>query len=142
MSKNPFAPNANGVVVVTLLKTYGSNVAGEKAGFMPGIAKALVKEGIATLSGYDAGAAKKASPKSEAPEVTTRKFQPRKEHPLDGDGDGKAGGSLPAKERDICDDLRAEYKAITETDADMRWGEERLQQEIKKAKNAKAKANG
>lgn len=55
-------------------------------------------------------------------------------HPLDGDGDGRPGGSLPASERDVCDDLRAEYEAVTGERADMRWGERRLRQEIAKAK--------
>lgn len=54
-------------------------------------------------------------------------------HPLDHDGDGVPGGSLPASERDICDQLRAEYADLTGKAADRRWGEARLRQEIDKA---------
>ena len=46
-----FEPNKNGLVVVKMLKNYAANVAGETAGFLPEIAKALVKDGIAHLPG-------------------------------------------------------------------------------------------
>lgn len=41
-------PNKHGLVVVTLTKNYGSNVAGDRAGFLPEIAAALVASGAAT----------------------------------------------------------------------------------------------
>ncbi len=41
-------PNKHGLVVVTLTKNYGSNVAGDRAGFLPEVAAALVAQGAAT----------------------------------------------------------------------------------------------
>jgi len=56
-------------------------------------------------------------------------------HPLDHDGDGNPGGSLPADKRgDDVASLRAEYEALTGKAPDRRWGESRLKKEIKKAK--------
>lgn len=66
-----------------------------------------------------------------------RKEGARQFHPLDHDRDGAPGGSLPAAERDVCDDLRAEYerKSGGQT-ADKRWGERRLRSEIAKLESA------
>lgn len=55
-------------------------------------------------------------------------------HPLDHDADGRPGGSLPAAERNVCEELREEYERLTGSSADRRWGEARLRQEIKQAK--------
>jgi hypothetical protein len=116
---NPFTPNARGLVVVTMLKHYGSNVAGDKAGFLPEIAKDLVKKGAATLPGMEP--AKSEAPADDGVEVTTRKFRPSE----------RPGG---------LDKLRDEYKAATGEDASARWGEARLKAEIAKAKDAKSEA--
>jgi hypothetical protein len=134
---NPFAPNKNGVVVVTLAQPYGSNVAGEKAGFLPEIAKALVKKGMAVLPGQTAPQADAGA--QGGPEMTSRKFTPQRD-PLDHDSDGKKGGSLPDDQRVLpgsaTDSLRAEFKELTGKDADSRWGAARLAAEIEKALEA------
>jgi len=53
--------------------------------------------------------------------------------PLDHDGDGAAGGSLPAAERgEDIDKLRADAEALNIA-VDRRWGAKRLQAEIDKA---------
>lgn len=74
-----FEPNKNGLVAVKLLKNYGTNVAGETAGFLPEIAKELVKKGAAHLPGHPPKAEKKADAKQDGREVTTRKFAPQKQ---------------------------------------------------------------
>lgn len=51
--------------------------------------------------------------------------------PLDHDGDGEKGGSLPAEKRDVAG-LQAEAEALGVA-VDKRWGEKRLLAEIKKA---------
>lgn len=54
-------------------------------------------------------------------------------NPLDHDGDGGSGGSLPAAERgEDIDKLRADAEALNIT-VDRRWGWKRLQAEIDKA---------
>lgn len=90
-----FVPNKAGLVSVKLMKNYASNVAGETAGFLPEIAEALVKSGIAHLPGQPPKTDEAEKPKrgkkaeepktdeaengEDAPEVTTRKFlKPRK----------------------------------------------------------------
>lgn len=125
MSKNPFAPNHRGLVVVTLVKNYSANVAGEKAGFLPEIAKELVKKGYAVLPGQDAPAEQPAD--GGGAEITTRKFNPAKQGV-----DQVVAGSA-------TDQLRAEFKALTGNDADARWGEARLKAEIDKALEAATK---
>jgi hypothetical protein len=40
-------PNKHGLVVVTLTKNYGGNVAGDRAGFLPAIAEQLIATGAA-----------------------------------------------------------------------------------------------
>lgn len=130
--KKPFTPNRNGVVVVKLTQPYSSNVPGETAGFLPEIAKALVRKGIAVLPGQEQ--TEQPNEAQDSPEMTTRKFRPVRD-PLDHDGDGKKGGSLPADQREGLSDLRAEYKGLTGADADGRWSEARLKAEIEKAKD-------
>lgn len=57
----------------------------------------------------------------------------RQFHPLDHDKDGALGGSLPAVERNVCDELRAEYEQKSGGQTpDKRWGEKRLREEIAK----------
>lgn len=119
---NPFQPNAKGLVVVTLLKSYSANVAGEKAGFLPAIAKELVKKGYAVLPGQDAPAEQSAD--GGGAEITTRKFNPAKQ-----EVDQVVAGSA-------TDKLRAEFKELTGNDADARWGAARLAAEIDKALEA------
>lgn len=126
MSKKPFEPNARGVVVVRLVKSYGANVPGETAGFLPSIAKELVKKGAAVLPGQDAPAEKPAGG-DEGVEITTRKFTPAKQEVEQAD----AGSAT--------DNLRAEFKELTGKDADARWGEARLKAEIDKALEAATK---
>lgn len=54
-------------------------------------------------------------------------------NPLDHDGDGAPGGSLPAAERsEDLDKLRADAEALNIA-VDRRWGAKRLQAEIDKA---------
>lgn len=125
MSKTPFVPNHRGLVVVRLTKNYSANVAGETAGFLPEIAKELVKKGAAVLPGSpvpqaDAGA-------QDGPEITTRKFTPAKQEVEQADAGSAA------------DNLRAEFKELTGKDADARWGEARLKAEIDKALEAATK---
>jgi hypothetical protein len=55
-------------------------------------------------------------------------------HPLDRDGDGFPGGSLPASERGL-DSLWDEYRDLTGQEPDKRWGEARLLAEIEAAKD-------
>ena len=55
-------------------------------------------------------------------------------HPLDQDGDGEPGGSLPAAERGL-DDLRQRATGLG-VKVDNRWGEKRLQDEISAALGA------
>lgn len=122
---NPFEPNHRGLVVVKLTKNYAANVAGETAGFLPEIAKELVKKGAAVLPGgpvpqADAGA-------QGGPEITTRKFTPAKQEVEQADAGSAA------------DNLRAEFKELTGKDADARWGEARLKAEIDKALEAATK---
>ncbi|MGB3044551.1 MAG: hypothetical protein WBB98_15330 [Xanthobacteraceae bacterium] len=58
---------------------------------------------------------------------------PSAANPLDHDGDGAAGGSLPAAERgEDIDKLRADAEALNIA-VDRRWGAKRLQVEIDKA---------
>lgn len=123
MSKKPFEPNRNGLVVVKLVKSYGTNVAGETCGFIPEIAKELVKKGYATLPGQEAPAEKPADG-DEGIEITTRKFKPAKQ-----EADQVVTGS-------DTDKLRAEFKELTGNDADTRWGAARLAAEIDKALDA------
>lgn len=69
----------------------------------------------------------------EAPAKVAERLLARKPaefHPLDHDKDGHKGGSLPASERDVCDDLREEYELVAGKRADRRWGEARLREEI------------
>ena len=119
---NPFTPNARGLVVVTMLKHYGSNVAGDKAGFLPEIAKDLVKKGAATLPGMEP--AKSEAPADDGAEVTSRKFR----------------AAVSPAGTSALDDLRDEFKALTGEDADARWGASRIAAEINKAKDAKSEA--
>jgi len=59
--------------------------------------------------------------------------QPSAANPLDHDGDGAPGGSLPAAERgEDIDKLRAAAEALNIA-IDRRWGAKRLQAEIDKA---------
>lgn len=125
MNKNPFVPNHRGLVVVTLVKNYSANVAGEKAGFLPEIAKELVKKGYAVLPGQDAPAEQQAD--GGGAEITTRKFTPAKQEVEQADAGSAA------------DNLRAEFKELTGKDADARWGEARLKAEIDKALEAATK---
>lgn len=115
---NPFEPNHRGLVVVRLTKNYSANVAGETAGFLPEIAKELVKKGAAVLPGQSAPQA--ATEAQEGPEITTRKFK-------------------PAEQPSAIDGLRVEFKELTGNDADARWGEARLKAEIDKALEAATK---
>jgi len=124
MSK-PFQPNHRGLVVVKLTKNYASNVAGESAGFLPSIAKELVKKGYAMLPGQDAPAEKPAD--GDGAEITTRKFNPAKQ-----EVDQVVPGSA-------TDSLRKEFKEMTGKDADSRWGAARLAAEIEKAMEAATK---
>jgi len=122
--KSPFAPNANGVVVVKLVQPYASNVAGETAGFLPEIAKALVKKGIAHLPS-DAPAA---SEVATGPEMTTRKF-----HPLDHDKNGKKGGSpKPAADDDLTA-ARQEYREALNRQPFHGWDAAELRKRIAEA---------
>lgn len=136
MSK-PFQPNHRGLVVVKLTKNYASNVAGESAGFLPSIAKELVKKGYAVLPGQEAPAQPEAA--QGGAEITTRKFNPQRD-PLDHDGDGKKGGSVPDDQRVVpgsaTDSLRKEFKELTGKEPDSRWGAARLAAEIEKAMEA------
>jgi len=60
-------------------------------------------------------------------------MQPLPANPLDHDGDGASGGSLPASERgEDIDKLRADAEALNIA-IDRRWGAKRLQAEIDKA---------
>jgi len=120
MSKKPFEPNKNGLVVVKLVKSYGTNVAGETCGFIPEIAKELVKKGYAVLPGQDVPAEKPADG-GDGAEITTRKFNPAKQ-----EVDQVVPGSA-------TDSLRKEFKELTGKDADSRWGAARLAAEIEKA---------
>lgn len=122
MSKKPFEPNARGVVVVKLVKSYGANVPGETAGFLPSIAKELVKKGVAVLPGQEAPAQPDAA--QGGAEITTRKFNPAKQ-----EVDQVVPGSA-------TDSLRKEFKELTGKDADSRWGAARLAAEIEKALEA------
>jgi hypothetical protein len=56
-------------------------------------------------------------------------------YPLDHDGDGRPGGSLPAKNRGL-DELKVEAQSLG-VKVDKRWGEARLLAEIEKARDAK-----
>lgn len=49
--------------------------------------------------------------------------------PLDHDGDGRKGGSLPASDREM-DDLRAQYEELFGDAPDGRWGEKRVRDAI------------
>lgn len=131
---DPFKPNSRGLAVIRLTKSYGANVAGETAGFLPAVAKELVKRGMASLPGHEPSANTAAEGDAGA-ELTSRKFKPQRD-PLDHDGDGKKGGSVPASEREGLDKLRADYKELTDSDADQRWGQARLEAEISKALEA------
>lgn len=117
-----FTPNRNGVVIVVMASTYGSNVAGETAGFLPAIAKELIKKGYAELPGQPSKPEQPADGGNGA-ELTTRKFNPQKQP------DDVVPGSA-------TDKLRAEYKELTGSDADARWGAARLAAEIDKALEA------
>ena len=55
--------------------------------------------------------------------------RPEEVHPLDRDGDGAPGGSLPADDRGL-EDLWSRYRALTGLEPDRRWGEARLVAEI------------
>lgn len=116
MSKKPFEPNRNGLVVVNLVKSYGTNVAGETCGFIPEIAKELVKKGMAVLSGQPVPAEpeKKAE---DGGEMTARQFK----------------AQVAPEGVSAADALRAEYKELTGNDPDARWGAARLAAEIEKA---------
>lgn len=116
MSKKPFEPNKNGLVVVKLVKSYGTNVAGETCGFIPEIAKELVKKGMAALPGQPvpADAEQKAE---DGAEMTARQFKAQ-----------AAPEGVSA-----ADALRTEYKKLTGNDPDARWGAARLAAEIEKA---------
>ena len=133
MSK-AFAPNVRGLVPVKMVKSYGSNVTGETAGFLPAVAKELVRKGIATLPGQPATASEASV---DSAEMTTRQFR-QKADPLDHDGDGKKGGSKPAPERSGLDDLRDEYRTVVGSDPDARWGAARIAAEIDKFRDAAA----
>lgn len=122
---NPFEPNHRGLVVVKLTKNYAANVAGETAGFLPEIAKELVKKGAAVLPGQDAPAEKPAD--GDGVEITSRKFNPAKQ-----EVDQVVPGSA-------TDSLRKEFKELTGKDADSRWGAARLAAEIEKAMEAATK---
>lgn len=128
MSK-PFQPNHRGLVVVKLTKNYASNVAGESAGFLPTIAKELVKKGYAVLPGQDAPAEKPADG-GDGSAITTRKFNPAKQ-----EVDQVVSGSA-------TDSLRKEFKELTGKDADSRWGAARLAAEIEKAMEVATKPEG
>lgn len=122
--KSPFAPNAKGLVIVVMDKAYASNVAGEKAGFLPEIAKALVKKGIAHLPGE----APAASEAATGPEMTTRKFRP-----LDHDKDGKKGGSpKPAADDDLTA-ARQEYREALNRQPFHGWDAAELRKRIAEA---------
>lgn len=61
--------------------------------------------------------------------------EPSEPHPLDHDGNGTPGGSLPADQRgDDVEALRSEYEALLGSAPDKRWGAPRLKREIEKAK--------
>ncbi|MBN9074302.1 MAG: hypothetical protein J0H34_22420 [Rhizobiales bacterium] len=68
----------------------------------------------------DVGTAPAAPP---APETSSEP------HPLDHDGDGHPGGSLPVGERGL-EELRARYTQLFGSEPDGRWGEKRLQDAI------------
>lgn len=123
--RSRFTPNKNGLVVVTLIKNYGTNVAGEKCGFLPRIAMALVDQGAAQLPGV---VGQPEAEEENAPAMTTRAFRPEKPKVEETDPE------------EMTDDLRGEYKALTGIDADLRWGETRLSKEVEAAKRAKANA--
>lgn len=123
MSKKPFEPNRNGLVVVNLVKSYGTNVAGETCGFIPEIAKELVKKGYAVLPGQDVPTEKPADG-GDGAEITTRKFNPAKQEV----GQVVSGSAT--------DSLRKEFKELTGNDPDARWGAARLAAEIEKALEA------
>jgi hypothetical protein len=61
-------------------------------------------------------------------------FQAPARHPLDLDGDGAPGGSLPEEERGL-EALQAEAEALGIA-VDRRWGEKRLRAEIAKVAEA------
>lgn len=75
----------------------------------------------------------KGGPVSGRPEALAVMEKAAVSHPFDHDGDGNPGGSLPATERGVCEDLRAEYERVSGKPADMRWGDDRLKREIAKA---------
>jgi hypothetical protein len=54
-------------------------------------------------------------------------------HPLDHDGDGKPGGSLPSDQRGLHE-LRAEARALG-ISVDRRWSEARIKRAIAEAQN-------
>lgn len=61
----------------------------------------------------------------------------KKLHPLDHDGDGRKGGSLPASDADeALQALRDEYTELTGKKPHHLWREARLQDEIDKALEA------
>lgn len=73
--------------------------------------------------------------RSSAP-FATMVAPPDQRNPFDHNDSGTPGGSLPAAERDVCDELRAEYFTVTGNQAYRRWGEPRLRAEIAKARAA------
>lgn len=82
--------------------------------------------------------ARKPEPLPPPPEAVAEKLAATTHeapHPLDRDGDGQPGGSLPADQRgDDVEALRAEYEALIGSAPDKRWGAPRLKKEIEKAK--------
>lgn len=124
MSK-PFTPNARGLVAVSLLKNYDSNVAGETAGFLPDLAKELVRKGIAKLPGTP-----DPKPKQEegGAEMTSRQFRPA--DPLDHDGNGKKGGSAKQPPSAELVQARADYRAAFGKAPFGAWGVDEIRKRI------------
>lgn len=123
--KKPFEPNARGLVAVSLLKGYDSNVAGETAGFLPDLAKELVRKGIAKLPGTP-----DQQPRAEekGAEMTSRQFKPA--DPLDHDGDGKKGGAEKQPPSEELIQARADYRAAFDKAPFMGWDAEELRKRI------------
>lgn len=132
MSK-PFTPNARGLVVVKMIKNYDSNVAGETAGFIPAVAKELVRKGLAQLPGHEPP--KTVAENFDEAAMTSRTFKPEKD-PLDHDGDGKRGGSAKQPPSAELVQARADYREAFQKAPFMGWDVEEIRKRIAEKNDA------